>query len=142
MRTTNFLEKFANSVINTSITLILSAPFYLQWGNSLAWRLSAILLFFSYHLFSGFIPGKRDFGMLLMKSKWEKEPSAWRYIFYSLLYTISFSTLLFYIWFPFDLLLINLLLIQLPMVLITKNTLHGYIANIGTIKKLSKRESG
>ena len=57
-------------------------------------------------------------------------------LLYNIFYTASFSTVLFSIVFPFDILLLNILLIQIPMVFFTKTTLHGYLAgNITTVVK-------
>jgi hypothetical protein len=134
MRLTNNFEKLTASTANVLAVLILSAPFWLKWGSNINWKLTTIILFFSYMTLPGFIPGKRCLGMLAVGAYWEKEPSFGRYALYNLFYTLSFSTLLLYIWMPFDLLLINLLAIQLPMTLITHHTLHGYIANLSTIQ--------
>lgn len=49
-------------------------------------------------------------------------------ILYTFLYSLSFSTIVIWIFYPFDLLLFNLLFIQLPTVLLTGTTLHGYLS--------------
>jgi ABC-type long-subunit fatty acid transport system fused permease/ATPase subunit len=64
-----------------------------------------------------------------------KKYSKPKQITYSILYTLSFSTILFSIFFPFDLLLFNILLLQLPTIIFKKTTLQGYLSgNITTVK--------
>ncbi len=73
-------------------------------------------------------------GMMLFKAHYEIQVPVWRKILYVILYTVSFSTLLLHIWFPFDILLINILAIQLPCVLLTGTTLHGFLSgNVRTV---------
>jgi hypothetical protein len=134
MRHTSILEKFTASVINTAFVLDLSIPFYLLWGFGLAWKWSVITLFFIVE-FSFFVLGRdRDLGMRVVGSSWKGRYSAKRHFIYVILYTISFSTVLFYIWLPFDLLFINLLCVQLPTVLLTGTTFHGYLTGLETVK--------
>ncbi|HPQ79900.1 MAG TPA: hypothetical protein PLG47_05570, partial [Candidatus Dojkabacteria bacterium] len=55
-------------------------------------------------------------------------------VIYAILYTLSYTTVVFYILFPFDLLIINLLFLQLPFVILKRTTLHGYLSgNMCTI---------
>ena len=48
-------------------------------------------------------------------------------LYYIVLYTISFSTLFYWLLWPFDLLLINAAC-QIPCYVFTRNTFHGFIA--------------
>jgi hypothetical protein len=63
-----------------------------------------------------------------LNTKWKKEYSLKNHIIFSFLYTLSFSTIVIWIFFPFDLLIFNLLFVQLPSVLISGYTLHGYLS--------------
>lgn len=134
MRPTNLFEKVSVSFINASIALVLSAPLYWQWGNSLNWKLCAIGIFFLYEIVFAVSKEKRDLGMRIVGNYWQIIPSSQSYIFYNLFYSLSFATLFFYFWFPFDLFLVNILLLQLPMVILTKTTLHAYLFGLTTIK--------
>ena len=85
--------------------------------------------------FSFFVLARdRDLGMRAVGSRWMGEYSVRRHLIYVFLYTISFSTVLFYIWAPFDLLMINLVCVQLPAVLVTGTTFHGYLTGLQTGK--------
>lgn len=135
-KTTNALYKLLPSVLNVILTFILSSPFLLLFGPSLTWRTAWITVFFLYNLIFEFLYQRRDPGMIIFSTYYERQRTPKEELLYVLLYTISFSTLLFHLWFPFDLLLINLIAFQLPFVLRTGNTFHGYIAgNIRTVRK-------
>jgi hypothetical protein len=74
--------------------------------------------------------------MIILGSKWKKKYPFLNQFIYIILYTLSFSTLLFYVFFPFDLFLANMFLFQLPMVLIKKTTLHGFLSgNMAGVKE-------
>jgi hypothetical protein len=66
--------------------------------------------------------------MILFGVYWKEEYPIKQQIIYAFLYSLSFSTIVIWIFFPFDLLLFNLLLIQLPCVLKTGTTLHGHLS--------------
>ncbi len=127
MKNTNAIYKLLTSVINVLVTFILAIPFFLIYGVNIKWKISWIAIFFLYNIFFEFIYG-RCLGMILFKTYYESRKSPLRIFLYVALYTVSFSTLLFYIWFPFDLLLFNLLVLQLPCVLLTGATLHGLLS--------------
>ncbi len=71
---------------------------------------------------------------------WRKHYTFRQHIKFNIFYTLSFSTIMLYVWFPLDLLILNLLLIQLPMSLITGTTLHGYLSGMETVKIVPKRK--
>ena len=72
---------------------------------------------------------------VVRREEWKEEYPLLNQFIHAVLYTLSFSTLLFWIYFPFDLFLVNILLIQLPSILLTGSTLHGYLAGkMTTIK--------
>jgi len=132
MKTTNWFYKLLPSALNVLLTFGLSLPFLFMFGRGLAWKISWIVIFFLYNCIFEFFYEKRDPGMILFNTYYERKRSLPQELLYVLLYTLSFSTLLFYIWIPGDLLIINLFLVQLPFVLIAKNTLHGFLS--GNIK--------
>ena len=73
---------------------------------------------------------------MLMRTYYSGKYQKKNQLLYDIFYTASFSTIFFSILFPFDVLLLNILFIQLPMVLLTKTTLHGYLAgNVTTVIK-------
>jgi hypothetical protein len=112
------------------IVFIIATPFYFFVTDELTIKLILVALFFLYHLVFLLFHEKRCLGMRLLKTHYGDDYQLKDYISYNFFYTISFSTLLFWINFPFDLLLINLFLIQLPTVLIMKTTMHGYLAGL------------
>ena len=130
MKTKNILNKLFASIVNVILTFILSLPFFFLYGNTQKWKVGWIFIFFIYNL----VLYRKCPGMVLVKTHYEKQRTLPQVIFYTILYTLSFSTLIFYIWFPFDLLIFNLLVLQLPSILLTGNTLHGLLS--GNIKTL------
>lgn len=66
--------------------------------------------------------------MMLTNVSWNKEYKTWNHVVYALLYSLSFSTIIIWVVFPFDVMLMNLILIQLPLVHFTGYTLHGYLS--------------
>jgi hypothetical protein len=70
----------------------------------------------------------RCFGMRLFGTIWEKKYSRLQRNVYSVLYTLSFSTMFFSLYFPFDLLVVNLFFIQLPTVYFSGTTFHGLLS--------------
>ena len=136
MKPTNIVYKLFPSITNVVFTFILSLPFLLIYGNTTKWKIIWIGIFFLYNCIFEFAYN-RCLGMMLFKTYYEKEKTQLQKVLYSFFYTMSFSTLLFYIWFPFDLLILNLALIQLPFVLLTENTLHGYVSGkTKTVRKI------
>ncbi len=135
MKPTNIVYKLFPSIVNVFFTFLLSLPFLLIYGNTTKWKIIWIGIFFLYNCTFEFAY-KRCLGMMLFNTHYEIEKTSLQKILYILLYTVSFSTLLFYIWFPFDLLMVNVIFIQLPCILITGNTLHGLLSGgIETIRK-------
>ncbi len=135
MKPTNVWNKLLPSILNVVLVFAISLP-VLYFFSFFIWKVSFILLFFVIHLVFLIFNKGRGFGMVICKTYWEKDLNFSNGLLYLIFYTLSFTTILFYIWFPFDLLLINLLLVQLPMILNTGRTLHGYIAGSAvTVKK-------
>ena len=135
MRETNFIEKFLASVLNVLIVGIFFFPVIFFDVDLISKKIVFISLFLLYNLLVLIFNKNRCFGMIILKTQWkEKYPFA-NQIIYILLYTLSFSTLLFWVYFPLDLFLLNMLVFQLPVVIVKKTTLHGYISgNMITVK--------
>jgi hypothetical protein len=137
MKTTNIFEKLFSSITNIAFTFVLSIPFLLIYGDTTKWKITWVGIFFLYNCIFEFVYN-RCLGMMFSGTYYEKEKTGSQKIIYVSLYSISFSTILFYIWFPFDILILNLILIQLPFVLITGNTFHGFVSGkIKTIRKIN-----
>ncbi len=66
--------------------------------------------------------------MMLTNVSWNKEYKTVNHIAYALLYSLSFSTIIIWVVFPFDVLLVNLILVQFPLIHFTGYTLHGYLS--------------
>ncbi len=135
MKNTNVVYKLLQSVVNVLVTFIFTLPFLFVYGITIEWKISWITIFFLYNLFFEFIYG-RCFGMILFNTHYEARKLPIEKVVYIMLYTASFSTILFYIWVPFDLLVFNLLILQLPCILLTGTTLHGFLS--GGIKTVWK----
>lgn len=133
MKTTNTYQELLPSIINVFITFMILLPFLYIFDSTIDWRLYWILIFLIYNLFCEFVL-KRCIGMMVVKTRYQNEKTHFQKVIYVILYSISFTTLLFYVYFPFDLLLINMILFQLPSIFITGNTFHGLLSgNIKTI---------
>lgn len=121
-------QKLFISVINVCFVATLSIPYFIALGFTFEYRLILVLLFLAYQLVILLFPKRRSIGAIVTRSFWNKEYSLKNHLIYAFLYTLSFSTLVIWIIFPFDLLLINLLLVQWPFVQRTGYTLHGYLS--------------
>jgi len=127
-KNTNAIQKLSVSILNTLFVVLLSIPFYFIYGFSNIYKLILVLIFFLYNLTFIFLTKNRCLGMIILGIKWKEQYPLKQQLLYVFLYSLSFSTIVIWIFFPFDLLLFNLLLIQLPCVLITGTTLHGYLS--------------
>ena len=128
MQTTNILQKLIPSIINVACTLVLASPFLLSKLTARRKKLILIALFFLFNLFFLIFFKFRDLGMMAMGTYWKEDYSLWQQLVYTALYTASFSTLLYKIKYPFDLFIINMLCLQLPCILLTGTTLHGFLS--------------
>lgn len=134
IRSTYAYEKIAASFINALFAFGMATPFLIWWGPTLAWKVSVVVLFGLYEAFVFFVHKDRCFGMQLL-SMYHKYPFRKRdHILYCIFYALSFATCLVYIWFPFDLLLFNIFFIQLPVVMMTGTTLHGWLSGIESVR--------
>ncbi len=141
LRETTITEKLVASITNILVVGLIYLPFHLLLPLELNQKkLLFIALFFLYSLVFVFINRQTDIGMLSIGSTWKKPYPIHQHLLFTVLYTASFSTLLYSFYFPFDLLLVNLLFLQLPCILLTKTTLHGYLSgNMVTIKDTYKK---
>jgi hypothetical protein len=135
MKETNFIEKLLASIINVFVVGIVFFPFVFLDINWFTKKLILIAIFLFYNVFFLIFNKNRCIGMICLRTKWKENYPIINQVIYILLYTLSFSTLLFHIYFLFDLFLINMIFLQLPMVILKKTTLHGYLSgNMITVK--------
>lgn len=127
MRKTSAIEKVLTSMINVVAVFFICLPL-LKFLSINEWKIAVIVIFFLYNLFFLIFNQNRCLGMIIMGTRWDKRVSFNRKLLFIILYTLSFSTLLFLVWFPFDIFLANMLLLQLPSILITGTTFHGYLS--------------
>jgi len=127
-KNTNALQKLSVSIINVFFVLLLSVPFYIHYGFNVQYKVILVVIFLFYNLVFILTTRNRCLGMIILNIHWKENYPLKNQIIYAFLYTLSFSTAVIWIFFPFDLLLVNLLLIQLPFVLKTGTTAHGYFS--------------
>ena len=134
---TNAWQKLLVSIINTGLVIMLSIPFLILLGFTFEYRLILVLIFLAYQLMILLSPSRRSIGAILTHSFWNKNYSLKNHFIYAFLYSLSFSTFVIWIVFPFDLLIVNILFIQWPFVKWTGYTLHGYLSGkmVGHIEK-------
>lgn len=129
MRNTTVFEKILPSLLNTLLILTVSSPLLYLFGPNLEWKFSCIAAFYILQVLDTHERlSFRCFGMRVFGTVWARKYGRLQRNFYSILYTLSFSTLFFFVFFPFDLFLVNMLCLQLPAILITGTTLHGCLA--------------
>lgn len=133
----NIFVKGTSSLINITIVFILSLPIGILFGFDLFWKIATILIFFLYNLafrvFGNFTQS-RSIGMVITGRSWTNDYSRKRRLLYSIFYTASFATLFFWVWFPFDIFLLNIFLVQIPFILATGTTLHGWLGGKMEVK--------
>jgi hypothetical protein len=127
-RRTNAAEKLLTSLINGLVAVIASLPWLLLQPELLHYQLLLVALFLAENLVAAARGDRRLPGMWLQGTVWQHRYPLRQHLLHALLYSASFATAVFWVWFPGDLLLINLLLLQLPCVRLTGTTLHGWLA--------------
>jgi len=140
MRATTVFEKLLTSTINTIFVLLLFIPFNYYITDSFTKKAILIGLFFLSNFIFLMSKQKRMFGMIILHSRFDRQLNTKQCLIYCSLYSCSFSSLLFWVYFPFDIFLFNMLLIQLPTVRITKTTLHGLLSAQLTSVKTQQTE--
>ena len=131
------LIKGTSSIINVAIVLILSLPIVILFGANLFWKMATILIFFLYNLtfrVFGKFTQNRSVGMVITGRSWINDYPKKRHLLYSIFYTVSFATLFFWVWFPFDIFLLNIFLVQIPFILVTGTTFHGWLGGKMKVK--------
>ena len=109
MRPTTFLEKGLNSFISVAVLFILFIPILSLDISLLSKKLIFILFLFVYQIAIIVFNENISIGMIITKTSWKNNYPLHNQFVHAILYTASFSTLLFWIYFPFDLFLINML---------------------------------
>lgn len=121
-----FVQIILPPIINGLIVFffgVLFAPF-----QYLPAKIFIILLFFLYNLYFLIFHQGRDLAMFLLDIDWRDNYPLKNRIAYLVLYTASFASIFYYLIFPFDLLLINLFILQLPAILLEKSTFQQRFA--------------
>lgn len=128
LRKTTIFQKAGASLINAVVILIFFIPVSFFMQDIALKKIAIIGMFFFYNILFLVFNKNRCLGMIVFGTHYSEKKSKVSHIIYNILYTLSFSTLLFWFYFPLDLFIANMLLLQLPMVLLTRTTLHGYLA--------------
>jgi hypothetical protein len=123
---TSLGDKVGASMINVSLLVFVSLPLYALMPDVNSWRFACVLTFLIYNL----AVRKRCLGMRLMGT-YIHPPSSIPYV---AAYAAGFASIIYYIWLPFDLLLLNSAA-QLTSILRTGNTLHGWLTGSETTTK-------
>ena len=135
MRPTTAFEKLLSSTINVGFVLGCFFPFLFLDLSVFGSKVLLIFLFFVYKIGVICFNHNRSLGMMITGAYWKKEYSLRKQFVHAVLYTLSFSTLLFSFFFPFDLFLLNMSF-QFLMVKLTGTTIHGYLSGrMLTVKK-------
>lgn len=106
------LQKFSPPILNSMIIVgigIILAPFQI-----LPPKIFIVILFVIYNLGCFLFNKNRDLGMAMVGVYWKQNYNRAQQLFYIILYTLSFTSIFFHIFFPFDLLLFNVVLLQVP----------------------------
>ena len=139
MRTTTAFEKLMASIINVIVVFVFYTPVIFLNLSILQKKIIFILLFLLYNIAVIFLSKNRCIGMILTNAFWKEDYPIKNQMIYAVLYTLSFVTMLFWIAFPGDLLLANILLVQLPFVIRTGTTFHGHFS--GHMTTITNTES-
>lgn len=115
-------RKATASAVNVGLVMTASTPFYLLLPLP-QWKISTVAIFFIYCV----VFRVRDVGMMVAGTYGPRASLG-----YVACYTAGFSTLLWWLVFPFDVALFNGLAVQLPCLLIAGNTAHGLLADYET----------
>jgi hypothetical protein len=125
---TDILDKLLVSAINILVSIAFIFPVFFLDFSSLQIKFLLIGSFLLLNIISLIFYDYVLPGMWLRKTQWADNYQLWQKLVHIIIYTASFSTLLFYIRFPFDIFLINMLVLQLPSVMITGTTFHGLLS--------------
>lgn len=135
MRPSYIWEKIGASLINMGIVGIFFIPFHLLIADLLVKKVIFVLLFFIYITIFLCFNHNRCVGMMIMQMYYGGEFRFCAHLLYNVFYTMSFATCIFWVWIPGDLFMINMIFLQIPFIMFTGTTFHGYISgNIITMK--------
>jgi len=127
-----FMQIILPLIINCLIVFVLGvllAPF-----QYLPAKIFIILLFFLYNLYFLIFHQGRDLGMFLLDIDWRDDYQLKIKIVHLVLYTASFASIFYYLLFPFDLLLINIFVLQVPTILLKESTFpEKFAGNMQTV---------
>lgn len=121
------LAKLRNSVLHLAMIAVLFLPCFLLVKNVLHLKIYFLIFVFLVQLIMISFNNGRTLIHVFFKTYHEKKYKYWQYISWSVLYTLSVASLLFSVIFPFDLLILNLL-VQLLTYQRTGTTLHQFLA--------------
>ena len=129
MQNVTLFDKAMSSLINVIVVFIFFLPVLLFSDMPLYLKKYVLILFFFlYKILFLFFNENRTIGMMIMKTYWKEKYPLSKQITHAFLYTASFSTLLFWVFFPFDLFLANIILLQLPSIKLRRMTFHEYLS--------------
>lgn len=131
MRKTTILEKLIPSTINSVLSILIALPFLGKMPLGY-WKILVIGIFFAYNGIILLFNQNRCLGMIYHRTRWSKKARFMQEFIYTILYTASFATLFIWVWFPFDLFIFNILILQLPCILMTGTTFHAYVSGKGS----------
>lgn len=137
-RNTTIIEKAVPSLINTGFVFFILSPFIVFYGFTLGIRCALVCLFLLVQIVDTHTRSQfRCIGMRALGSYWAHNYSSRQKLLYSILYSASFATLVFYVYIPLDIFVVNMLLVQLPCIMLTGTTLHGFLA--GNMQSVIKK---
>ena len=135
MKNISAIDKLLVSIINTVVVGIIAL--FLKFLLDIQYKYILLCVFYLYQLIIIIATkDKRSIGQNMLKIYWAEKYSFLNHFVFATFYSLSFATIIVWIIFPFDLLLVNLILIQYPMVHFTGYTLHGYLS--GKMKGMKK----
>lgn len=124
---TTALDKLKVSIVNFASIFAISGWFLLIFPFEI-WRFYFLGCFLAYQIWLIFTSDFCSLGMKILKIRWNKSVPRKNRAAFAIFYTLSFSTLFFWLIFPFDILIFNLLCVQLPMIFKTGKTLHAFLS--------------
>jgi hypothetical protein len=120
-------EKFRNSAINVVFSGAISLLAFIVINEWHVFRIVWLVVFFFHQALAICFFDGRTLGHILTKTYHAQRYDMWQYWIWSILYTVSFSTVVFGIMFPGDLFLVNMVL-QFICIKCLGTTIHQYFA--------------
>ncbi len=134
-RQTTRLEKIIASLVNIGVCFILSLPILIVYRSRVQWQIAFVVAAGIYQVIVATILRDRCLGLRAIKARWEQEryPTRRRIIFHTL-YFLHDASVAVWIFFPFDIFLANILILQLPLLLIANSTFQNWTSGFKSIK--------